>query len=109
MNMAQGDISAAICPGCGHSMTQHPAAHELPVHLTAAQAKIWDLLVSRPNGFIRFGELVNELWGLDPTGGPEDTRKNIHVQVSKMRHELKGTPYLIFCERGVGYRLEVSA
>lgn len=92
----------------GSGPPRFPPVYSPPCALTPKQREIWELLSYRSGGLVRFGELEAALWGLDPTGGPENTRKNIHVQISKMRAGLKGSAFTIRCDRGVGYTLECA-
>jgi DNA-binding SARP family transcriptional activator len=81
------------CPSCGRPLPRLP-----PI-----KRRIFDLVSRRPG--ISVDQLAGLVWADDPAGGPENARKNIHVQVNQLNHRL--APFGIAVRGSIagGYRL----
>jgi DNA-binding response OmpR family regulator len=108
-----------VCPNCeavwGDGYHFNGASGEFRgrvsvVHVPYSEARLLALMLRKPGRVVRYEEFFNELWGLDPNGGPERPEKNINVHKAKLSRLLveAGAPFSIKSTWGMGYRIEPS-
>lgn len=107
---------SAGCPVCGQEMPPMEglrlAPEEgvmvidgVPVRMQPAHIQFLTLLAKRSGATVRFESIHNDLYGLDPDGGPDP--KILRVYASQIRKRLEGTRVRIKTVWGVGYKLEL--
>lgn len=82
---------------------------DVSVHLSPQEYTVCDLLMQRPSRLVRYGELLNALWGNDPNGGPDTAQRTITVLVCHIRAKLRaiGADAQLACVWSVGYRMDM--
>lgn len=69
--------------------------------LSVKEAKIFEMLIKRPNQVFTREQILDRVWGLDK----EVNENNIEIYVHNLRKKLKGTNVKIDTIRGVGYTM----
>jgi hypothetical protein len=85
---------AAVCPHCGHPLSDD----EVEVVLTRPQRKLFRALKDEPAGMTN-DDLMNSLYADDPGGGALETNV-IAVMAYRMRKALEPFGLTIRCKRG---------
>jgi DNA-binding response OmpR family regulator len=95
------------CSICGHTFSektgQFPDAHELG--LPRRERQVLELLVRSTGRPTFMSKIVEELYGDDPDGGPENAEGCAQTHISKLRRKLRPHGWLIDSRRFDGYRL----
>lgn len=77
------------CPCCGAPVTAPVALEALRyVRLAPSEAKIVGLFVAAYPASVRTSAITNELWGLDPTGGPDAAANGIAVRIHRINKKI---------------------
>jgi DNA-binding response OmpR family regulator len=94
-----------ICPCCNQPANALKLSQAITT-FTATELKVIESLERRRVAAMH--AIVDDVWGDDINGGPEDTRTNINVHLSRIRKKLRsaGIPYTVRNLWGVGYKLE---
>lgn len=84
----------------------HDLFSERGSHLSPTEAKLL-LALKRHDRSVSINELMDALWGDDPSGGPLSAGQEIRVMVSKCRRRIEKTDlaWSIKNTHGFGYRL----
>ncbi len=69
--------------------------------LSVKEAKIFELLIKRPNQVFTREQILDRVWGFDK----EVNENNIEIYVHNLRKKLKGSKVKIDTIRGIGYTL----
>lgn len=100
------EVAAAgcTCPTCGRP---HPGAVPVTALLHASmsvmQRTMLEELVKAWPRPVNNAAMVNVLWGLDPSGGPDEPGKVINVMAYDLRAVLAPFGWTVTAERGAGF------
>lgn len=106
-----------ICPCCGqfaaslplswHSESKTLLGSPGIITLTKSEAVIFSLLwiAHETGGYVTRAKMFNELYGLDPNGGPNNGDNIISVFMVRLRRRLAPFGVRIVVDWGNGYRL----
>lgn len=100
--------AAHLCTICGHAIglapaTDFPDADEM--NLPRRERQILNLLLRAKGRSVFSVKLVDELYGDDPDGGPDNAEGCVQSHISKLRRKLRPRGWLIDSRRFDGYRL----
>lgn len=71
--------------------------------LSPKERLFYNLLVAADGAIVRQAAVVQELYGLDPNGGPEDPLAAIRVYLTHIRRKIAGTGDTIKSHTGFGW------
>lgn len=74
------------CPHCGAPQLPEPVSDGLD--LTGTERALVNALRERPGKWVTTDWLFNQMYGLDPNGGPLLGGKMVHIYVHKIRKKL---------------------
>lgn len=108
--------AAGCCPTCGQSLPDGAGLRvDLDRHLIVRGAevvRVWPIhaalvhtLLARHPKVVRFDPLISALWGVNE---PRDAKKNLLVQVCRLRPLVAPLGIEILNHWGVGYSLEIN-
>lgn len=91
-----------ICPCCGSKTAVSVDIEDMPEHagLTGMQSKIFAILAKRPGRFVTSSATANQLYGDDPTGGPNDLLNVLAAHTYNIRGKVEPFGVSIVGTRG---------
>lgn len=99
-------MSARVCECCGQPLPTNNAQIALSLGLSRSQSVVFVALANANGRMVTHEGLINELWGLDPDGGPDAPMAVVRAHVMRIKPKAAAIGLNLVCVWGQGYRIE---
>ncbi len=102
-------MAVKVCPCCGQPILDRVDAAKFRAKLSPSERRLFSAIAAGNGLPVSISVIWNELWGLDPNGGPDAADALIRRFVCTSRPKVAPFGLGIECVRGIGYRLTTLA